>query len=117
MKPQILDMDSEVLAEFKNSMNYAIKTVIDQLTAKGLTAGEVTGKIRIRVGVHTDKETGEIYYMPELEPDVNLKIGSSGKMDCDKQAGMILKKSPCGMPVVSSSQISIDELMDAEKGA
>ena len=117
MKPQILDLDSEVLAEFKRSMNYAIKTVIDQLTAKGLTAGEVTGKIKIRVDMHTDKETGEIYYMPEIEPDVNLKIGASGKMDCNKQAGMILRKSPCGTPVVSSNQITITELMEAEKGA
>ena len=117
MKPQVLDMDSEVLAEFKDSLNSAIQIVIDQLTKKSLSSGEVSAKIKIALISRTDSKTGEVLIMPEIEPNVGMKIGAKGKLECQKQAGMILQKSPCGKPVVASNQVSIDELMDVEKGA
>ena len=117
MEPQVLNIDSEPLAEFKNMMNFAIETLIIQLTDKNLKAGEVTGKIKISLEKRADKETGLIYYMPVIEPDVGMKIGAKAKLDCEKKAGMILQKGPGGTPVVATNQITMDEMLGALKGA
>lgn len=118
MKPQILDLDSEVLAEFRGRFDFAISSLIRNMVDKGLTAGDVTGKIRIEIEQVTDKETGEVTLMPRIMPAVNMKIGAKAKLDCVKMEGMILRTTPCGQAVVSSNQITMDELIEADrKGA
>ena len=115
MRPQILNMDSEVLEEFRNKFNSAIAAVIRNLIDKKLTAGTVTGKIDITIMEQVDKETGEVYWSPEIEPVVNMKVGAKGKLECGKKAGMILKITPCRAPVVASNQISFDEMIELER--
>lgn len=118
MKPQILDLESEVLAEFRNRFNFALSSLIKNLIEKDMPAGEVGGKIRIEINRKTDQETGEILLMPVIKPDVHLKVAAKGKIDCGTMEGMILKTTPCGQPVIASNQITIDDLMAADrKGA
>ena len=115
MRPQILDLSSEALEEFRNKFNQAIAVVIRNLIDKKLMKGTVTGRIDITIMETVDKETGEVYWMPKIEPVVNLKVDAKGKLECNTQADMILKKTPCGEPVVASNQISFDELMQLER--
>lgn len=115
MRPQILDLNSEVLEEFRNKFNFALSSLIRNMIEKDLNCGEVGGKVVIEINRTTDKETGEILLMPVIKPDVHLKIKAKGKLECSTVGDMILKKTPCGDPVVASNQISFDEMMELER--
>lgn len=118
MKPQILDLESEALAEFRERFNFAMSSLIGNMIEKGLKTGEVGGKIRIEINQVTDRETGELVLMPVIKPDVHMKVGAKGKIDCGTVEGVILKRTPCGQPVVASNQITFDELLEMDgKGA
>lgn len=117
MTPQILDLNSEVLTEFREKFNTALAALLRNMIEKDLKTGEVGGKIKVELFQKTT-EDGEVFWMPEIRPDVHLKVGAKGKLDCSTVSGMVLRTSPCGMPVVASNQISIDDLMEADrKGA
>ena len=118
MKPQILDMDSEALEEFRERFNLAISSLIRNMVKKDLGAGVVAGKIKIEIDRTVDKDTGEVILMPKLTPDVSMKVDAKGKIECSQVTGMILQTTPCGQPVVASNQITMDELIEADrKGA
>ena len=117
MKPQILDLDSEVLAEFKNSFNAALARMIMNIIEKHLPDGEVGGKLKIEIEEKLT-EDGEVILVPTIKPDVHMKIGGKAKADLGKKDGMILRMTPCGQAVVASNQITIDDLIEADrKGA
>lgn len=80
MKPQILDLESEALAEFRERFNFAMSSLIGNMIEKGLKTGEVGGKIRIEINQVTDQETGELVLMPVIKPDVHMKVGAKGKV-------------------------------------
>lgn len=118
MKPQILDLDSEALEEFRQKFETAIGLLLRNMIRKDILDGEVGGKLKIKLTFGTDKETGEQIVMPEITPDVHIKVGAKAKMECVKRGGMILQTTPCGQPVVASNQITMDELIEADrKGA
>ena len=117
MKPQVLDLSSEVLSEFRNRFDFALSALIRNLVDKDLTAGEVSGKVKIEINKATNEETGEIMMMPVIKPEVHLKVNAKGKIECGQMEGMVMRMSPCGEPVVASNQISMDELMEAERRA
>ncbi len=85
MKPQVFTLESEILEEFRIKMNAALETVTRLMIEKKLPDGTITAKIDIEMLERTDKETGEIYYDVELQPNVNMKISAGGKIDCDKK--------------------------------
>lgn len=114
MKPQILNLDSEVLDEFRTYFNAAISSLIRDMVEKDLTAGEVSGKIKIEIRKKVDKETGEIFLMPKITPDVHMKVGEKGKIKCATMEGFIMRTTPGGRTVVASNQITIDDLMEAD---
>lgn len=114
MKPQILDLDSEVLAEFRERFNFALSSLIRNLVEKDLPAGEVGGKIRIEINKSVTDD-GEVVYMTTIRPDVHLKVNAKAKMDCSTMEGMVLRTTPCGQAVVASNQISMDELIEADR--
>ena len=114
MKPQILDLDSEVLEEFRARFNFALSSLIINLIEKELPAGEVGGKINIEIEKKTT-EDGEIVYMPKIRPDVHMKVKAKAKLDCGTMEGMILRTTPCGQAVVASNQITFDDLLEADK--
>ena len=114
MKPQILDLDSEVLEEFRARFNFALSSLIINLIEKELPAGEVGGKINIEIEKKTT-EDGEIVYMPKIRPDVHMKVKAKAKLDCGTMEWMILRTTPCGQAVVASNQITFDDLLEADK--
>lgn len=114
MRPQILNLGSEVLQEFREKFDQCIEILVKNLIEKDLTAGEVGGKIKIEIKKKADKETGEIFLMPKITPDVHMKVGEKGKIECATMEGFFMRTTPGGRTVVASNQITIEDLMDAD---
>ena len=115
MDQQRLTLSSEALNDCRESMNAALTGTRTKLKEKKLREGTITAKIKIFMVDVTEKETGQVFTRLELEPDVGVKIGSKGKIDCQKVSGLYVEMDKEGIPVVASNQISMDELM--EQGA
>lgn len=111
MKPQRLNIESEALEEFRQSLNAALEIVACQLVRRKLTKGTVSAKVAVTIDERTDQKTGEIYYDVVLEPTVNMKIGTSDSMKCGKKAA-IMKPDGQGRPMIASEQIGMDELIE-----
>lgn len=103
MKPQELKLKSEILDEFRINLDAALEMCVRQLINRELHKGEVVAKIGFKLEQYTDKETGEIYYDMEVMPDVSLKIGAKGKLDCEKKKGVVVMKGKDGIPLVASN--------------
>lgn len=114
MKPQSLDLESEVFDEFRANLDAAIRMTVAQLVQKDLTAGTINTKIDIAIKKEADEETGEIIYIPTIEPDVKIKFGAKGGLKCKRATGFLMKQKQDGTFLIGSKQIEIDELM---KGA
>ena len=110
MKPQRLNIESEALEEFRQSLNAALEIVTCQLIRKKLTKGTVSAKVGITIEEHADDKTGELYYQMILEPNVSMKIGASDSLKCGKKAA-VMKQDGNGRPIIASKQIEIDEIM------
>ena len=109
MKPQRLNIESEALEEFRQSLNGALEIVACQLIKRKLQIGAVTAKIGIEINERLNQQTGEIYYDMTLEPGVNMKIGASEKLKCRKKSA-IMKQDSQGRPLIASEQIGMDEI-------
>ena len=111
MKPQELDMQSEVFDEFRIVLNGAIRTTVRKLIEKNMQTGTVSARIRIDMqrGVTED---GEIVLMPEISADVGSKIGDSEKMKIGDQKGLVLQQGENGELMIADNQISIEEIQD-----
>ena len=113
MKPQELKLECELFNEFRQALNAAIKSCMRQMVAKRLSDGTITGKIEIHLKEAAD-ENGEVLFYPEITPDVALKIGTKGKIDCTKQMGFMMKCGPDGF-IVGTDQVTMDELLGGEE--
>ena len=110
MKPQRINLDSEVLEEFRAALSGALEIVACQMMRKKLNEGTVSASVKISTEERADDKTGEIYYTMELEPKVKMKIGASDDMNCGKRGGIIMKQDYQGRPLIASEQISIEEI-------
>lgn len=117
MKPQELNIESEIFQDLREKFDIAINAVIRNLINKSMSVGSLTAKIKIELD-KTVTQDGEINYMPTFEPKINIKVGAKGDIECDKQEGLLLKESCDGRHVIGTSQVSMDELIDEiKKGA
>lgn len=114
MKPQRLNMESEALEEFRQSLNAALEIVACQLIRRNLTKGTVSAKVAITIEERADEKTGEVYYDMALEPGVSMKIGARDSLKCGTKKA-IMKQDGQGRPLIASEQIGMDELI--EQGA
>lgn len=110
MKPQAMKLDCELFDEFRQALDGAIRIAVARMMDKGLDSGTITGKLDISLRTSTT-EDGEVIYHPEIQPDVQVKIGTKTKLDCTKQIGFLAKRSATGV-VIGSEQVSMDELID-----
>ena len=110
MKPQELNLGCELFDEFRVALDNAIRIAMENMMAKNLNSGTVIGKLEITLGSHKDQETGEVIYTPEIQPDVNMKIGTKAKIDLPKQMGFLAKRSAEGI-VIGTDQVTMDELI------
>ena len=111
MKPQELNLNCELFAEFRQALDAAVKIILVRMMEKGLDSGSIIGKLDITLRTSTT-EDGEIRYLPEILPDVQMKIGTKTKLDCTKQIGFLAKRSERGI-VIGTDQITMDELIAA----
>ena len=117
MKPQRLSLESEALEEFRANFDNALERLCEQIVKKKLTRGVVSAKVAITLTENADKETGEIYYKMEIEPDVKRKLSADYKIPCGKKDGIIMQMDPYGRPMIADEQISFDDLIPEEKRA
>lgn len=115
MKPQELNLDSELFEDFRNKVNLAINVLMREMIVKGWAGGKISANIGIEMKSHVTDE-GEILYMPTIKPDVKIKIESKANIECEKQEGFIVKQDGANGFVVGTNQITMDELLK-EKGA
>ena len=113
MKPQELKLECELFNEFRQALNAAINSCMRQMVAKRLSDGTITGKIEIHL-IEAADENGEVLFYPEITPDVALKIGAKGKIDCTKQMGFMMKCGPDGF-IVGTDQVTMDELLGGKE--
>ena len=114
MKPQRLNIESEALDEFRQSLNAALEIVTCQLVKRKMKTGTVSAKVAITIDERTDQKTGEIFYDMVLQPGVSMKIGTSDKLDCGKKAA-IMKPDGTGRPLIASEQIGMDEILEPDE--
>ena len=114
MKAEELNLNSEALEDFKTNFDMALALLVREIRLKGLPGGQISAKIKIKIEEVTDIN-GQICRMMALEPDISLKLGTQGKIECRKRNGLFVKLNENGVPVVGSCQVDIDELLDQEK--
>lgn len=110
MKPQRINIDSEVMEEFRNSLSAALEIVTCQLTRRKLNEGKVSASVKIKIEERADDKTGEVYYTMELEPKVAMKIGACDDMVLGKRCGIIMKQDYQGRPLIASEQITMEDI-------
>lgn len=111
MKPQRLNLESEALEEFRANFDDALERLCEQIVKKKLRRGVVSAKVAITLTEKADKETGEIYYKMEIEPDVKRKLSADYTIPCGRKDGIIMQMDPHGRPTIADEQISMDDLM------
>ena len=99
MKAHELDLDSIVFAELRRKLNVTIERTV----------------WRIGMLSQTD-ENGEIHTTAVFEPKVTYKIGASEEEKCGATGGKITIGDD-GSVLVGSEQVTMDELIDDQKGA
>lgn len=109
-------LESEILEEFRENLSRALRVVGQQLIDKKMPGGTVTATIGIALEEQTDQKTGEIYYDIEVTPNIKIKIGAKGTVDCDPKKGLLMRDKYRNL-VIASNQISMDEILEAQKGA
>ena len=110
MKPQQMDLNCELFDDFRQALDNAIRIVLDRMIEKGLDSGSINGKLDISMRTSVSETTGEVMYLPEIEPKVSMSIGTKAKIDCTKQMGFLAKQSQDGI-VVGTDQVTMDELI------
>lgn len=113
MKPQELKLSSEVLNEFRDNLDAALQMMVKQLVRRDLQQGTLNAKIDVTIKEETTQE-GEVVWTLKVEPDVGIKIGAKGRLECREQNGLFMKMDRDGKPVVGSCQMDIDELLKEE---
>ena len=117
MKPQPMTLDSEIFNEFRGMLDAAIRSTLNQMTDREIKGGKICATIDIKMASSVDNDTGEIVYTPQLEPKININIGSKDDYKMLKQYGFIMKDDGKGGYVIGTNQIDMNELLDNQKGA
>ena len=115
MKAHELDIDSIVFAEMRADLSATIARTVKAMKDKGLSEGTVGAKIKIGMMSSVD-ENGEIHTTAIFEPKVTSRIGSSAEEKCGATGGRITVGND-GTLLIGSEQVTMDELMDDQKGA
>lgn len=108
MEAHVLGLKSETLEEFRQNLDMAIRSLVNNLIERDLETGTVTAKIKVTVAREIGAQSTPAT-MLKIEPDVGMKIGASGKVKCGEQNGIFLKYDDKGMPIISDHQVTIDE--------
>ena len=113
MKPQELSINGELFEETRNNLDTAMKILINRMISTGIKKGAVSLKVGIELK-EIINDSGEVIRMPDISYSVGMGMTEKDTMKGNLQRGLIMKRSPCGRLMVSTEQISMDELTEGE---
>ena len=115
MEAQKLSLESPIFAATLYRLEKEINDTIRDLIQKGLTSGNVSAKIKIGL-MQVPDEDGVIHSTVIFEPKVTSKIESANEEKIGVQGGRV-EIGEDGEIIFGNKQISMDELLDKQKGA
>ena len=110
MKPQELTINGELFEETRNNLDMAMKILINRMISTGIKKGAVSLKVGIELK-EIINDSGEVIRMPDISYSVGMGMTEKDTLKGNLQRGLIMKRSPCGKLMVSTEQISMDELI------
>ena len=113
MKPQELSINGELFDETRNNLDTAMKILINRMISTGIKKGAVSLKVGIELK-EIINDSGEVIRMPDISYSVGMGMTEKDTLKGNLQRGLIMKRSPCGRLMVSTEQISMDELTEGE---
>ena len=113
MKPQELTINGELFDETRNNLDMAMKILINRMISTGIKKGAVSLKVGIELK-EIINDSGEVIRMPDISYSVGMGMTEKDTLKGNLQRGLIMKRSPCGRLMVSTEQISMDELTEGE---
>ena len=113
MKPQELTINGELFEETRNNLDMAMKILINRMISTGIKKGAVSLKVGIELK-EIINDSGEVIRMPDISYSVGMGMTEKDTLKGNIQRGLIMKRSPCGRLMVSTEQISMDELTEGE---
>lgn len=113
MKPQELTINGELFEETRNNLDMAMKILINRMISTGIKKGAVSLKVGIELK-EIINDSGEVIRMPDISYSVGMGMTEKDTLKGNLQRGLIMKRSPCGKLMVSTEQISMDELTEGE---
>lgn len=114
MKPQELTINGELFEETRNNLDTAMKILINRMISTGIKKGTVSLKVGIELK-EIINDSGEVIRMPDIIYSVGMGMTEKDTLKGNLQRGLIMKRSPCGRLMVSTEQISMDELTEGEE--
>ena len=111
-----LSIENKVFNDTRIMLDAYLNMMIRMMIEKDLPSGSVGLKINVEI-MKKVTDDGEIIYVPEIEPKVNVKVGASGSDKCHVKKGLIMKRSHDGKNYVCENQISMDDVAKEQKGA
>lgn len=115
MAPHELSIDSPVFAGALLMLGDKINDTIKDLIKKDLSIGQVNLKIKIGI-MQAPDEDGVFHNTVIFEPKVTRRIESSEEEKCGGSGGRI-EINKDGQIIIGTNQISMDELLEEQKGA
>ena len=113
MKPQELSINGELFEETRDNMDTTIRMLIARMISTGIKKGTVSLKLSIELK-EIINDSGEVIRMPDISYSVGMGMTEKDTLKGNLQRGLIMKRSPCGKLMVSTEQISMDELTEGE---
>lgn len=114
MKPQELTINGELFEETRNNLDMAMKILINRMISTGIKKGAVSLKVGIELK-EIINDSGEVIRMPDISYSVGMGMTEKDTLKGNLQRGLIMKRTPCGRLMVSTEQISMDELTEGEE--
>ena len=111
-----LSMGNKIFADTRIMMDAYLNLLIRTMIEKDLAAGSIGMKINVEIKKQVT-EDGEIVYMPEFEPKINIKVGAGVSDKSHVKKGLVMKRNQDGTNYVCENQISMEEMIKEQKGA
>lgn len=115
MKPQELSINGELFDETRDNLDMAMKILLNRMISTGIKKGAVSLKVGIELK-EIINDNGEVIRMPDISYSVGMGMTEKDTLKGNLQRGLIMKRSACGRLMVSTDQISMDELIQEGEG-
>ena len=111
MKQQELTINGELFKEFRENIDMGMKIMINRMIGTKIHKGTISAKIGIEIKEIIDNN-GEIVRMPDITYSIGMGMSEKDSMKGNLQRGLVLKHGPCGLLMIGTDQVRMDELME-----